>query len=214
MSIPAPSDCVTAHAELRHCAREACGPARQPHTLGRQRGAVLIIGLIMMALLSLLGLTALSTSLLEERMAANARDRTRAFQAAEAALRRCESSITSSTDFNNSKGFYTPASGSLPRWETVDWGSNTEVFCYPTNHDCDTGTETEDLPLLHKQPACIVERLSANVAESPLENESKRGGQPKETQRNYGYYRVTARGVGMNEHTVVMLQSHIRLSVD
>ncbi|MGQ9685300.1 MAG: pilus assembly PilX family protein, partial [Thiobacillaceae bacterium] len=86
MSIPAPSDCVIACAKPRPRALARCRRA-EPSAQSGQNGAALIIGLIMMALLSLLGLAALNTSLLEERMAANARDRMRALQAAEAALR-------------------------------------------------------------------------------------------------------------------------------
>ncbi|MCX7100437.1 MAG: PilX N-terminal domain-containing pilus assembly protein, partial [Methylobacter sp.] len=73
-----------------------------PETLGRQlgsnkvillgkainqSGAVLIISLIMLLLLTLIGTTAMQTSTLEEKMAGNLRDRDIAFQAAESALR-------------------------------------------------------------------------------------------------------------------------------
>lgn len=198
MSIPAPSDCVTAHAELRHCAREACGRRAEPHTLGRQRGAVLVIGLIMMTLLSLLGLTALGTGLLEERMTANARDRIRAFQAAEAALRSCETAITS----GGSGGMYTPTYP--PIWEDPNvWKDATKVHHY------------SGLPLVASQPSCIVERLSAEISAVPAGlDESLRRGLPIENERTYRHYRVTARGVGVSERTVVMLQSHIRLPAD
>lgn len=214
MSIPAPSDCVIAHAELRHRAREACDRRAEPRTPLRQRGAALVIGLIMIALLSLLGLTALSASLLEERMAFNARDRIRAFQAAEAALRFCESSIRPSTVFNNSNGFYKPAAGGVPRWESVDWESNADVMCYPTDHDCVSDTETADIPRLSRQPACIVEQLAAEINASPGAAESRRGGLPVETERVYRHYRITARGWGLSKHTEVMLQSHARLETE
>ena len=51
-----------------------------------QRGAVLIVGLILLAVLTLLGLTGMSTTSLEEKMAANAQEGTRAFQIAETGL--------------------------------------------------------------------------------------------------------------------------------
>lgn len=57
--------------------------------LGRaayQRGAVLIVGLIMLAVLTLLGLAGMSATSLEEKMAANTQESTRAFQIAETGL--------------------------------------------------------------------------------------------------------------------------------
>ncbi|MFN3593214.1 MAG: PilX N-terminal domain-containing pilus assembly protein [Thiobacillaceae bacterium] len=53
----------------------------------------LIIGLLLLVLLSLLALAGMGVSTLEERMASNSQDRIIAFNAAEAALRDCESAL-------------------------------------------------------------------------------------------------------------------------
>jgi type IV pilus assembly protein PilX len=53
----------------------------------RQRGAVLVIALLFLTILTILGVTAMTTTTYEERLAGNARDSSTAFQAAEAALR-------------------------------------------------------------------------------------------------------------------------------
>jgi type IV pilus assembly protein PilX len=50
-------------------------------------GSVLVTSLILLLVMTLLGLSAMQTSLMEETMAGNARDHNLAFQAAEAALR-------------------------------------------------------------------------------------------------------------------------------
>lgn len=60
----------------------------------RQRGVVLIVSLILLMVLTLIGVTAMQTSTLEERMAGNALDKALAFQAAEAALRAGENLLT------------------------------------------------------------------------------------------------------------------------
>ena len=52
-----------------------------------QRGAALIISLIFLLLLTIIGVTASQTTILQERMAGNVKDRNMAFQASEAALR-------------------------------------------------------------------------------------------------------------------------------
>lgn len=62
------------------------GPS--PHN---QSGVVLIISLVILLLLTLLGLTGMQTTSLEEKMANNMRDKNIAFQAAEAALKIGES---------------------------------------------------------------------------------------------------------------------------
>jgi type IV pilus assembly protein PilX len=55
--------------------------------LNRQAGAVLLVSLVMLLLLTLIGLAGMRLASLEERIAGNQRDREVAFQAAEAALR-------------------------------------------------------------------------------------------------------------------------------
>lgn len=52
-----------------------------------ERGAVLIVALLFLVMLTLLGVTAMTSTTMEERMAGNSRDAGIAFQAAEAALR-------------------------------------------------------------------------------------------------------------------------------
>ncbi|MCP5278015.1 MAG: hypothetical protein H6935_06605 [Thiobacillus sp.] len=58
--------------------------------MGRQRGAALVVGLVIMVVLTVLGITAARMAGLEERMAGNMRDRALALQAAEMALRDAE----------------------------------------------------------------------------------------------------------------------------
>jgi len=68
----------------------ACEIPYRQHDRRRQSGAVLVVGLIFLMVLSLLGVTVMQSGILEERMAGNMRDWNVAFQAAEAALRDAE----------------------------------------------------------------------------------------------------------------------------
>jgi type IV pilus assembly protein PilX len=63
-----------------------------PTVRKRQQGAALIIGLIILVVLTLIGVQAMRSSIVQERMAGNMRERNVAFQAAEAALRVGEAS--------------------------------------------------------------------------------------------------------------------------
>jgi len=73
--------------------------------LYRQKGSIIIISLIMMILLTIVGLTGIRISNLEERMSGNFRDHEIAFQAAEAALSQAEAFVEnttfSTTDFQS-----------------------------------------------------------------------------------------------------------------
>lgn len=75
-----------------------------------QHGAALIIGLIMLLILSLLGVTAISSVTLQEKMAGGLVDRNRAFQAAETTLREVETALSipaqESVISNSDEGFY------------------------------------------------------------------------------------------------------------
>lgn len=62
----------------------------------KQSGAVLFISLIILLIMTLLGITGMQTTILEEKMAGNYRDQTIAFQAAESTLRDAEKDIRSS----------------------------------------------------------------------------------------------------------------------
>jgi hypothetical protein len=57
-----------------------------PKSRARQSGAVLIVALVLLVALTLLGISTMNTSQLEEKMAANNQEITHAFQAAETAL--------------------------------------------------------------------------------------------------------------------------------
>ena len=59
----------------------------------KQKGAVLLVALIMLLLLTVIGVAAMRDTNLQERMAGNMRDHALAFQAAEAALRFAEQEV-------------------------------------------------------------------------------------------------------------------------
>ena len=94
----------------------------------RQEGVALFIALVVLLIITVLGISGLQTTTLEERMAASARDRDIAFQAAEAALAEGEVfvqglAVTGLAQFDsNTNGFYRPRQGTDDDWwETVDW---------------------------------------------------------------------------------------------
>ena len=62
--------------------------------LCRESGSALVVSLILLVVLTMLGVQGMRTNVMQERMAGNMRERSLAFQAAEAALREGESRLS------------------------------------------------------------------------------------------------------------------------
>lgn len=120
---------------------------------GRQRGVVLVIALIMLLLMTILGLSSMQTTTMEERMAGAIRDKQIAFQAAEVALREGEDYLTavSLPAFNDTGGRYGPSGTKGDQWESVNWAAS------PCNCMIATGSVGTDVPA----PRYIIEELPA-----------------------------------------------------
>ncbi|MBK9246470.1 MAG: PilW family protein [Burkholderiales bacterium] len=169
------------------------GAGRHP-----QRGAVLVVGLVFLLLMTLIGVTAFVVATQEERMAGNARDRLRAFEAAEQALRHCEGHLSGplppvfSADGSADSGMYSaPDAGRAPaekeKWQAIDW-------------DAEPTRQLGGVPDVAEQPRCIAQQL----ARAPSGNASRRA---EAAVVPASAYQVTARGVGAHRRTVVVLQS-------
>jgi type IV pilus assembly protein PilX len=163
-----------------------------------ERGAVLVVGLVFLLLMTLIGVTAYSVATQEERMAGNTRDRLRAFEAAEQALRECERYLGGplpplfSADGSADRGMYeAPDVDRSPpereKWETIAW-------------DTEPSRRLDGVAEVAEQPRCIVQRLArARSSDGSLRAEAA----PSPAFA----YQVTGRGVGVNRGTVVVLQS-------
>jgi type IV pilus assembly protein PilX len=166
----------------------ACSPS--PHG---QRGVVLVVALIMLVVMTLLALSAAQVTGLDERMASHSRDRDVAFQAAEAALREGERVLQLAVlpAFDGSAGLYPVAApGSTPRWKTLDW----------TVSGISYGGAISGVSA---QPRYIVEE----IAILPGAGDSLDASEPAGSNT---YYRVTARAVGGDGNTIVVLQTTYR----
>ncbi|MEF9942573.1 MAG: PilX N-terminal domain-containing pilus assembly protein [Burkholderiaceae bacterium] len=163
----------------------------------RERGAVLVVGLIFLVVLSVLGVTAYFTATQEERMAANTRDQLLAFQAAETSLRDCESLLTVQGGlpaFNGTRGMYTAAPGDQAQIvDTLNWSQDSATRVLPNA-----------VANVARQPRCIVEQME-NVEERPTD--SDRG--PLTTE-SVTVYRITATGYGSRTDTTATVQSTLR----
>ena len=163
----------------------------------QQQGAALLVCLIILVLVTLIGLTTMKSSMLQEKMSGGNSDKALAFEAAEMTLRDAEAHIKA--HLTSVSGFAAGCAASLclaptdgsALAETVNWDSN-QVATYGQ------GSGAAALSGLARQPKYMIELLSEMPP--PPGNSVKAA--------NTGTaYRITALGYGRQEHTRVMLQS-------
>lgn len=161
-----------------------------------QRGAVLLVGLVMLLLMTVVAMAAMRGSEMQELMAGNVRDRNLAFQSAEAGLREAEDVLNGAVlpAFDGTGGYHEEIDGSRNDgyWDTHDWEGESVL----------TGLSIERVA---EQPRFVIEEITSSAALS------SDGGaidfQSTLNQEEVVYYRVTSRGVGGTENAVVIIQS-------
>jgi type IV pilus assembly protein PilX len=170
---------------------------RLTKTLRQQDGAALLVCLIILVLVTLIGLTTMKSSVLQERMSGGNSDRTQAFEAAELMLRDAERhvqlNLTSVSGFvlGCANGLCLAPSNGSSAADQVDWDG-------PLVGSYGQGTGAAALSGLPRQPKYIIELLAEMPP--PLGNGMAIA--------NYGTaYRVTVLGYGKQPATRVMLQS-------
>lgn len=157
-----------------------------------QGGTVLVVSLIILLLMTLIGITAMNTTSLEEKMAGNSRDRNFAFQAAESALREAENNIqTLCTEPLSCPGLTLTPLDSLDftTMTNASWGTNGKEY----------GTAAKDIADVTADPRYIIEPLQF-VSDTIVSGKAPSGSQ---------YYRVTARGMGSSDGATVILQTTV-----
>ncbi|MCC5885421.1 MAG: hypothetical protein JJT88_03185 [Gammaproteobacteria bacterium] len=166
----------------------------------RQQGVALFLALVVLLIITVLGVSGLQTTTLEERMAANSRDRDLAFQAAEAALLDAERFLNSAVigDFNNANGRYAINAPNRPIWHGNGQQAGNGVFTYSVNRP-GGGAQAAPIPGVARQPEFFVEQYPVIAAAGG----SLEAGVAAE---GLAFFRATARGFGGRENTQVILQ--------
>jgi type IV pilus assembly protein PilX len=162
-------------------------------TRQEQQGVVLAVALIMLVLLTLLGISAMRSTIMEERMASNSRNDNIAFQLAETTLRQAEAILLADPQAVSILSASTQAVGlgvceiSLNSEDFTDQARWDAIACGYVG-DADVG--------ITRTPHFFVEFVRAEppavLGTSP----------PREC-----FYRVTARGYGPDANSAVTLQS-------
>lgn len=169
-------------------------------SLRSQQGAVLIVALVLLLVLTVLGTASIRDTTMEERMAGNYRDYSAALEAAESALRIGEAGISSLAvyngfAFNGSDGTFdvTPASVSVDPGTGGNYGKSVTMSVF---------TDSNGNALVYKAPDYYIERLP----EIDMPGSNQAIGTQNQPPR-IRYHRVTAKGYGISPNTEVILQS-------
>jgi len=182
-----------------------------------QRGATLVIALLLMVMIALYGIPAAMNSIQNERMTGNTRQRDLAFQFAEHALNGADTWIVSKTAAYMEK--LAPASTTCPSGnadpKTDDWvlidgqcHSNNVAYWQAFNWE---GTNVRTATMIGALPnggdavtRYIVERMPDVTY---CDGKVLTGGTCTGVTAIKHYYRITARGVGQDSNAVVILQT-------
>lgn len=165
---------------------------------GSQHGAALITSLIILLVLTVLGVSAMSSSSLQELMAGNMRDQNLSFQAAEAALRDAERTVDSwggsapaATTTGTNNGVYTPFDATDPTFSFGNTAYNTSFWAPATAYSLSSlGTAAA--------PVYIIEEQQFVPRDASYSAWVRREGKH--------FYRITSRGVGASSNAVTLLQ--------
>lgn len=165
---------------------------RRTSRQSEQRGSALIIGLVFLLILTIVGLSSMRGTTLQERMAGNVRDRNLAFQAAEAALRDGEEFLQQASLplFEDANGLLRMRAGAgrASYWDDYFASENTRI--------------ADPVPGVPLAAEYVIEELPPipgsddSIAFGPLPD--------------VGVYRVTSRATGGTPDAVVILQSTYR----
>ncbi len=174
----------------------------------QQRGAVLVMALLMLFVLTLIGVSSINTTTMEEKMSGNTLNRHLAFQAAESVLREAEKFIQAAiiiptAQFSDAGlgGLYTLGNGPSST-EAVDpawWTANNTVDYADTQQGIKT------------QPQYVIKYLGSSTQTAPTNINllgGGSGGGGGNAQAPIHSYRITARGTGASDNAVVVLQTH------
>lgn len=164
-----------------------------------QNGSVLLISMVILLVLTLVGVSAMRNTTLEEKMAGSMRDKGLAFQAAEATLRAAEKHIesniisTASFDTDGSDGLYDKSENYI--WKAINWDDNDSI----PYSDFDSAYNVSE------PPRFVIQHLASIISETDeinLDNYGQGTGAGK-----VEVFRITARATGGSGAAPVIIQT-------
>lgn len=163
--------------------------------ISKQNGMVIILGIIFLLILTILGITAMSSTVVTEKMSQNLREVTTAFGASESALSDGEQWIQNQTSPPSPVAtcstppcnvWQLDAAGTVYQNTSSWWQSQARPFSTTIGN-------------VSSQPRFVIEQFRFVPYDLSPNSLS--------TGRGYYYYRVSSRGVGATTNSLILLQS-------
>jgi len=169
-----------------------------------QSGSALIVSLSILLVLTILGISSLRTTSLEEKMAGNSRDAQTAFEAAEAALREAELFIANSINDDA----YTNTGGPGGLFNFAGTVIAADAWTVENNWNNSSVSVDYNLNQVAQLPRYMIQKIQSQVGlggASDLGNSYSYGETVTED-----YYQISARGTGISPNSRVMLQTFFK----
>ncbi len=183
-------------------------------TIKKQTGAVLMIGLLMLTVMTLLAVSSMQSSGLQSLMSTNMKDKMTAFEAAELALRSAENFLDNGGAVNLGAFDGDKTDGLLANlydevWNEVDWetesisvGASEIVIHDPDDQATKGGVKSA--------PRYVIQHLGPVIPDAGtglnIGNDSY-GKDAVSEETLIEMFKITARGTGGSDNTVVVLET-------
>lgn len=191
-----------------HLSDRQLNKPRQP-----QRGAVLVISLLILVVVTLIALAGSESTIFQEKMAHNLRETNTAFQSAESGLREAElwintleeaptplsaATCTSACDLSHDVWAENQPAGGNLAWQNASWWSSNGRR-YGVDYSGGSATENRSIDDVNQQPRYVIE-LSNWTSDSLVVG----GTHPPPV---VNYYTVTTMGTGATDTAMAILES-------
>jgi type IV pilus assembly protein PilX len=194
----------------------------QMMSIKQQSGVVMAVSLILLLALTIIAVTGTEVTGLEQKMAANGKNTSIAFQSADTALRAAEQAIDLGTTTSASFSSTNPGTGGFYQTQAVCKANcpQSDATCnsncttntspsYFSNFNWSTGTTATysgyGLSGVYQAPQFIIEQLATTTTMGT--GDCMEAGCMASQGNTESWYRITARAVGSDANAVVILQS-------
>lgn len=174
-------------------------------TVNRQRGNILFISMVLLAAISILGLSSMRSSMTEEKISQSNQDLNISQEAAESALRHGQRQLKRAYQITFDDGFSKTHLLGAVAPDLSDWDNNIyQMQISDMQVDRSSKALDSDLKVAAWMPKYRLEEFS--VPNNEKDTGSSVSAEEKEP-RSTSYFRIIARGVGLDGQNETMLES-------
>lgn len=172
-----------------------------------QQGVVLVVGLIMLVVMTLLAVSSMQSSSLQELMSSNVKDKVTAFEAAESAIRAAEQFLDNGVlnlgafDDDKSDGLLANLYDEV--WKEVDWQNESVEVDNVVVIDGTAATQGG----VKSKPRYVIQHIGPVASDADRKLNVDSSYQANAADALVQMFKITARGTGGSDNTEVVLEA-------